>query len=141
MVELVPTSVGRLCVTDNGRGPATVFWHSLFVDQRSWEPVLEELGPGRRTILIDAPNHGRSESVDHDFTIGDAATQAAHRQAMAAGHDHAHAGHHGAANAVMVMAGEQAELTWTFDHPGVVEFDCNVPGHFEAGMSGQVTVE
>lgn len=76
MSELVPTRVGRLFVADTGQGPATVFWHSLFVDQRSWAPVLEELGPGRRTILIDAPNHGRSESVDHDFTIEDCAAAA-----------------------------------------------------------------
>lgn len=78
-------------------------------------------------------------AIDHDFTLGDAATQAMHRRDMAAGH--MHGAHHDAANAVMVAAGGQAELAWTFDQPGVVEFDCNVPGHFEAGMRGEVTVQ
>ncbi len=76
MAELIPTGVGRLFVMDADEGPVTVFWHSLFVDQRSWGAVLEELGPGRRVILIDAPNHGRSEPVDHDFTIKDCAAAA-----------------------------------------------------------------
>lgn len=77
-------------------------------------------------------------AVDHDFTVGDAATQAAHRRDMAAGHAH---GGHAADNAVMVPAGGRGELSWTFDRSGPVEFDCNVPGHFEAGMQGQIVVE
>lgn len=69
----VPTHVGRLHVTDSGNGPVAVFWHSLFVDQNSWRLVLQALGSRRRVIAVDAPNHGRSEPVDHDFTVGDCA--------------------------------------------------------------------
>jgi pimeloyl-ACP methyl ester carboxylesterase len=76
MSMLVPTKIGRLNVTDAGNGPATVFWHSLFVDQSSWRLVFEALGGRRRIIAIDAPNHGRSEPVEHDFTIGDCAVAA-----------------------------------------------------------------
>jgi pimeloyl-ACP methyl ester carboxylesterase len=76
MAALVPTPVGRLNVADVGTGPVAVFWHSLFVDQRSWNSVLEALEPGHRIILIDAPNHGHSESVGRDFTIDDCATAA-----------------------------------------------------------------
>lgn len=73
----VPTHLGRLNVTDTGAGPhAIVFWHSLFVDQRSWGLVLEALGPRHRVILVDAPNHGLSEPADHDFTIDDCAVAA-----------------------------------------------------------------
>lgn len=63
-------------MTDAGDGPVTVFWHSLFVDQSSWRLVLEALGGVRRIIAVDAPNHGRSEPVDHDFTVEDCAVAA-----------------------------------------------------------------
>lgn len=76
MSTLVPTKIGRLNVTDAGHGPATVFWHSLFVDQNSWRLVFEALEGRRRIIAIDAPNHGRSEPVEHDFTIEDCAVAA-----------------------------------------------------------------
>jgi pimeloyl-ACP methyl ester carboxylesterase len=59
-----------------GTGPVVLFWHSLFVDQRSWKLVLDALGPGHRVVLVDAPNHGCSEPVDHDFTIDDCAVAA-----------------------------------------------------------------
>ncbi|CAM3659240.1 alpha/beta fold hydrolase [Smaragdicoccus niigatensis] len=77
MSSLIPTSLGRLFVTDTGSGPVTVLVHSLFVDQVSWALVVESLAPGRRLILIDAPNHGRSEPADRDFTVEDAARAAA----------------------------------------------------------------
>ena len=81
-----------------------------------------------------------TSAIDHDFTLGDAATQAAHRARMAEGHGgHGdHGGHD--RNAVMVPAGGTAELVWTFDRAGELEFDCNVPGHYESGMRGQLTV-
>lgn len=82
-----------------------------------------------------------TSSIDHDFTLGDAATQTAHRQdmaeAMAAGHAaHQHAG----ANAITVKPGETAKLAWRFTRTGSFEYDCNIPGHFEAGMHGRLTV-
>lgn len=85
-------------------------------------------------VRFDVTN---SSSVDHDFTLGDTGVQAAHRKEMAemAGM------HHGDdPNAVMVMAGQSRSLAWKFDKPGTVEFDCNVPGHYESGMAGTITV-
>ena len=82
-----------------------------------------------------------ASGIEHDFTLGDAATQAAHRKEMAeaaeAGTAHHH--HHGG-NAVLLKAGGTGEVIWTFTKPGTFEFDCNVPGHFEAGMTGTLTV-
>ena len=72
----ISTRVGELFVTESGSGPPTVFWHSLFVGQRSWELVLQALADNRRVILIDGPNHGRSKTVEHDFTIEDCAVAA-----------------------------------------------------------------
>lgn len=82
-----------------------------------------------------------TSSIAHDFTLGDTATQTAHRQEMAdamqAGHE-AHQHHDG--NAITVQPGTTQTLAWLFTKPGVFEYDCNIPGHFEAGMKGTITV-
>ena len=42
-------------------------------------------------------------------------------------------------NAVLLEPGERAEIIWTFpDKPAEIGFACNVPGHREAGMVGQI---
>jgi len=33
-----------------------------------------------------------------------------------------------------IAAGSTAELPWTFDEPGMYQFTCHIPGHFENGM-------
>ncbi len=79
--------------------------------------------------------------IDHEFTIGDAATQVEHRREMAQmATDGTAMGSAGDANMVLVKAGKTAELIWTFTRPGQLEYDCNLPGHFESGMTGRLTV-
>ncbi len=82
-----------------------------------------------------------TSSIDHDFTLGDTATQTAHRQEMA---DAMQAGkephHHQGGNAITVRPGATQTLSWLFTRPGSFEYDCNIPGHFEAGMQGTITV-
>jgi uncharacterized cupredoxin-like copper-binding protein len=39
-----------------------------------------------------------------------------------------------------VAPGKQEELVWQFTQPGNFEFACLIPGHFEAGMTGTITV-
>lgn len=39
-----------------------------------------------------------------------------------------------------VGAGKEGELVWTFNRPGVFDFACLIPGHYEAGMVGKVIV-
>lgn len=58
--NLIDTVVGRLAVTTVGKGAPAVLWHSLFVDERSWGCVADELAQDRRLILITAPGHGES---------------------------------------------------------------------------------
>jgi uncharacterized cupredoxin-like copper-binding protein len=41
---------------------------------------------------------------------------------------------------VDVPAGKPVRLVYTFDHPGVLEYGCHVPGHYPAGMRGTITV-
>lgn len=92
------------------------------------------------TIRFIVRNEGM---IDHDFTIGDRATQDAHREemmemmmgGMMGGHQH------NVSNAVMIPPGETRELIWTFSDDQTVEFGCNVPGHYEAGMYGAFVFE
>jgi uncharacterized cupredoxin-like copper-binding protein len=37
--------------------------------------------------------------------------------------------------------GETGEMVWQFTKPGEFYFACLIPGHFEAGMVGKVTVK
>jgi uncharacterized cupredoxin-like copper-binding protein len=90
------------------------------------------------TIRFVVTNTG---AVEHDFTLGDAATQAAHRKEMAEMFEKGGEMHHEAdPNAITVKSGQTAELTWRFTKAGKLEFDCNIPGHCEAGMTGVIAV-
>ncbi|MFK0088399.1 cupredoxin domain-containing protein [Pseudomonas sp. NPDC090755] len=93
-------------------------------------------------------------AVVHEFSLGDAVMHARHQKEMIAMQgqmDHAAMGHggmqHGGAsmkhddpNTVMVEPGKRAELTWTFSQSTPIEFACNVPGHYQAGMVGKLTI-
>jgi len=74
---LVPTSLGRLNVGQAGAGPPALLWHSLWVDSRSWGPLVDSLGAHRRLVTIDGPGYGRSDPIDRDFTLDDCARAAA----------------------------------------------------------------
>ena len=96
------------------------------------------------TIKFVIVNKGEQ---DHELAIGDAAFQRNHCEEMEemAAMDHASVkgmrGHeHAAGSAVTVKPGETRELVWQFTRPGTFEFDCNFPGHTEAGMAGTITV-
>ncbi|MEN2979814.1 plastocyanin/azurin family copper-binding protein [Tistrella bauzanensis] len=41
-------------------------------------------------------------------------------------------------NSVLVAPGGTAELVWQFAKADALEFACNVPGHYESGMSGPI---
>ncbi len=98
----------------------------------------------------------------HEFNIGTAAMHAEHQveMAMMMDHgvltptsfvrdvskiDHARTGgmkmeemKHDHPNSVLVEPGKTAELVWKFTKSAKLEFACNVPGHYEAGMVGTI---
>ena len=100
----------------------------------------------------------------HEFNLGNAAMHAAHQKEMLemqqsgmltptgmgrGAMDHSAMGHgsmempgmkHDDPNSVLVEPGKTAELTWTFSKADNLEFACNVPGHYQAGMVGKVKV-
>lgn len=99
------------------------------------------------TVRFKVVNTG---NLKHEFVIGDAAAQEAHREMMQAmgdsghgdghgGHDMAEGAHGGAMPAVTIAPGDTAELVWTA--PADVEslvYACNIPGHYESGMAGEI---
>lgn len=86
------------------------------------------------TITFRIVNDG---TITHDFTLGDEATQEEHAEEMAEMGGMAH----DQPNTVTVAAGETKELTWTFTQTGTVLIGCHQPGHYEAGMKGEILVE
>lgn len=121
-----------------------------------FDPESLNVAPGE-TIRFEITNTG---NLVHEFVIGDAEAQAAHREMMremggahgGAGHGddgHGDGGHHmtegqhgGAMPAVTLAPGERAALVWTAPENGdSLEYACNIPGHYESGMSGSIDLQ
>lgn len=91
----------------------------------------------------------------HEFNIGNTATHEKHREEMMtmvesgvleADHINHHMMEHGSGgmkhddpNAVLLEPGQSGEIVWQFPQAINLEFACNVPGHYEAGMVAQIT--
>jgi uncharacterized cupredoxin-like copper-binding protein len=86
--------------------------------------------PGE-TIRFVVTNVGR---IPHEFAIGTREEQAAHRKMMTGMPNIVHDG----PNVVTLRPGEAKELIWRFAERADIEFACNIPGHTEAGMRGDV---
>jgi Cu/Ag efflux protein CusF len=43
-------------------------------------------------------------------------------------------------NSVRLDEGKSGEVIWTFSKAGTFEFACLIPGHYESGMHGPITV-
>ncbi|MCW2270580.1 cupredoxin family protein [Pseudomonas sp. JUb96] len=114
-----------------------------------YEPRSLQVKAGE-TVRFVLVNKG---AVIHEFSLGDAVMHAKHQKEMIAMQgqmDHAAMGHgnrqqgqrmkHDDPNTVMVEPGKRGELTWTFSESTPIEFACNVPGHYQAGMVGRLTI-
>lgn len=86
------------------------------------------------TVRLRVINEGR---LLHELVLGDAAELAAHAELMkkhpGMEHDEAWMAH--------VDPGRRGELVWHFNRAGRFQFACLIPGHFDAGMVGSITVE
>jgi len=97
-----------------------------------YRPASIEVQAGE-TVRFVLKNEGK---LPHEFSLGDAAAHAEHQKQMLAMHSMLHED----ASTASVGPGGQAELTWTFAEAGELQFACNIPGHYQAGMVGQVKV-
>lgn len=77
--RMVNTRVGRLKVSVEGEGdqlPTALLWHSLFVDERTWERVTPDLVRDRKLIIVTGPGHGTSGDPGRRYTMEDCAEAA-----------------------------------------------------------------
>lgn len=118
-----------------------------------YEPDTVEVSPGE-TVRFVVENRG---SQVHEFNIGTPAMHEAHQDEMKMMVEHGviqggkinhhmmemdmgdgHSMKHDDPNSVLVEPGESRELVWTFPGEANVEFACNLPGHYQAGMYGDI---
>jgi uncharacterized cupredoxin-like copper-binding protein len=85
------------------------------------------------TIRFVVRNRGEAE---HEMVIGTERTLREHAKEMRAMPGMGHSD----PNMVRVKPGGVGQLAWRFDHAGRVGIACLVPGHYEAGMKGEVFV-
>lgn len=61
-MPFVSTRIGRLFYQDRGQGPPVVMLHANTHDHRDFDPLAAALSSRYRTIALDWPGHGRSET-------------------------------------------------------------------------------
>jgi uncharacterized cupredoxin-like copper-binding protein len=111
-------------------------------DSMRFLPATLELRAGESVLLV-VHNDG---ALPHEFVAGSPAELQAHAREMqraaaqghAAGHGHEHGGD--GTVALAVAPGGRGEMVLTAREAGTYGIACLVPGHYEAGMRGTLTV-
>ncbi len=98
-----------------------------------FEPAAINVAKGE-TIKFNLSNVGE---IDHEFVLGDHHAIMEHKKEM----EQASEMHgHDSPNAMRLAPGKHGHLTWSFVNDGTFEFACLIPGHYDAGMKGKLTV-
>jgi len=117
------------------------------------EEIAVKEGETVRFIIKNAGN------LVHEFNIATAAMHEAHGPEMAMMVDHgvlqpdhinwdaakamqATMGHgmHEEANSILLEPGQSGEIIWEFPEHIELEFACNIPGHYDSGMMGEINL-
>lgn len=101
-----------------------------------YEPSSIDVSAGE-VVTFRIHNVGEAR---HEFVLGDHTQQQAHEAEMRAMASEGDMMMHDEPNAVTVEPGGTKELTWQFTAPGQLEYGCHEPGHYAAGMRGDLTV-
>lgn len=121
-----------------------------------YEPEKIDIKAGE-TVRFKVANKG---TLVHEFNIGTAAMHEGHQQEMMMMIQHGiiqggklnremmkmdmgngQTMEHNDPNSVLLAPGETAEIIWTFPSDAELEFACNVPGHYQSGMVGDITIK
>lgn len=101
-------------------------------DDMRFSPAQLRVREGE-TVRLRLRNRG---AVMHELVIGTREELDKHAELMRRfpdmEHEEAHMSH--------VPPGQRGEIVWHFNRPGEFEFACLIPGHYEAGMRGVITV-
>ncbi len=106
------------------------------------------------TVRFVVKNEGE---LVHEFAVGTAAMHAGHQKEMMMMMEHGalepdkinhqvmnmpmaggHVMKHNDPNSILLEPGKSGEIIWKFAKAIDIEFACNVPGHYEAGMMGNI---
>lgn len=148
-----PTDIG-----EPGEASAVDRTVEIVMNDNYYEPENVEVSEGE-TVRFVVKNEG---GFLHEFNIGTAAMHIEHQEEMATMMEHGMltptgvdqermkmdhgpngmSGHvHDDPNSLLLEPGQSAELIWTFTTDADLEFACNVPGHYESGMMGEIDIQ
>jgi len=110
-------------------------------DDLRYAPAAIDLKQGD-TVRFIVANKG---ATMHELVLGTRTDIERHAKAMKSAPmpgEHAHHGMHAQASPSMVHLepGRSGEIVWRFNRAGTFEYACLLPGHYEAGMKGTITV-
>lgn len=97
-----------------------------------FEPAELDIKAGQ-TVRIVVTNEGE---IDHEFVMDSPDKNVEHKALM----ERFPEMEHDDPNAVHLEPGATGDILWTFSNRGRFEFACLIPGHYEAGMHGPITV-
>jgi len=100
------------------------------VHYSKFDPAELAVEPGEtvRFVIVN------TDPIDHEFILGDERVQLVHENGTEAHHPPR-------PGEISVSAGETVVTTYTFpDTPGELIFGCHLPGHYDFGMRGTVTI-
>ena len=109
---------------------STVAVHTT--DAMRFDPASLAVKQGE-TLRLRIHNDGK---LPHEFVLGTKEEITEHAEMMRKMPNMVHAD----PNSVRVAPGKDGEIVWTFSKAGKFLYACLIPGHWEAGMQGSITV-
>jgi len=103
------------------------------LDTMRFDPARLRITKGE-TVKFVVHNAGR---VQHEMVLGTLSELKEHAELMRKFPEMEHE----EANLLHVEPGKSGELVWRFNRAGEFYYGCLVPGHFEAGMVGRISVK
>lgn len=136
LLALLATACGGSSDTGTSAEPRTVTISAL--DTLRFDPDEVTVAVGE-TVRFVVTNDGE---IEHEFVVGDRMVQDEHESAMSMGmgDEDAHGEGMDPLASIELAPGETAEATITFDVAGELLYACHVPGHYQGGMVGTLTV-
>lgn len=98
----------------------------------AFDPVSVTVTMGE-TVRLTLVNEGE---YDHEFVMDTHKQVMEHKAEMERLPDMEHAN----LNAIRIGPQGKGEIVWTFTNTGQFDFACLIPGHYELGMEGSLTV-
>lgn len=86
-----------------------------------------------QTVSFQIRNSGQS---DHEFVFNTENEILEHKKVMEKFPEM----EHDDPNAIRLKSGQTGTIIWRFSKAGVFTFACLIPGHYDAGMHGQISV-